>query len=310
MQYRAVIIEDEDAAIAELQDMLQSSIADNSLVIVGEANTVDSSYALVMKEQPDIIFSDIDFKEGIKNGLTLIKDLLKEVNDKRLSPFEVIFVTGYRQHLINALRLSAADYLIKSEYIEEDIKNAFNKACQKIVTRRELAEYIKNLEEILNNIRFRGGLGSSICIPNKDKGIDFVKISAIVYFETGKNIPHSCIKGYFSDREPYYFAFSLNKIEEQLGKCSEYFIRFESETSVNIETQNGVKTIPSKSTYLVNIENILTITYPNQQCYIGFKYMENGKMDNRKIALPKDKTKKEKLLEQINNKKRPPTVFS
>ena len=71
--------------------------------IIGEASNKRWSN-LINRLVPNLVFLDIEMPD--EQGLHLFK-YFDEIH------FEVIFTTAYDQYIINALRLSALDYLLK-----------------------------------------------------------------------------------------------------------------------------------------------------------------------------------------------------
>ncbi|BDS14059.1 LytR/AlgR family response regulator transcription factor [Aureispira anguillae] len=111
---RAIIIEDEPQAREMLITLLEDYCQD--VHIIGEASNVKDGVACIKKLLPDLVFLDIEMPN--EKGLSLFKYFDKV-------DFEVIFTTAYDQYAINALRLSALDYLLKPIDLKE-LRNALN----------------------------------------------------------------------------------------------------------------------------------------------------------------------------------------
>lgn len=105
---RAIIIEDE----AYSRELLHQLIVDycEEVEIVGTAEDVYAGIQAVKELKPDLVFLDIEMPGG--DGFEILK-----VFDP--IPFKVIFVTGYEQYAIRAIRYSALDYLLKPVNIQE-----------------------------------------------------------------------------------------------------------------------------------------------------------------------------------------------
>lgn len=100
---RIAIIDDNKECINELVENL---LFIPDLEVCGTATKYKQAIDLLMKEKPDLVFLDVEMP--CKNGF----DLLKEVRDKGAT-FSVIFYTAYDKYMIQALRESALDYIIK-----------------------------------------------------------------------------------------------------------------------------------------------------------------------------------------------------
>ncbi len=98
----AIIVDDEINNIQNLRYLLNAHCPE--MEIVGEAKYVPSAQEAITLLNPDLLFLDIQMPGG--SGFDLPRALRKY-------NFEVIFVTGYDQYGINAIRFSAIDHLLK-----------------------------------------------------------------------------------------------------------------------------------------------------------------------------------------------------
>ena len=87
--------------------------------ICGTAYQYKQAKDLLLNEKPDLVFLDIEMP--CKNGF----ELLDEVR-KKGSTFSVIFYTAYDKYMIQALRESAFDYILKPVTTDE-LKNAIER---------------------------------------------------------------------------------------------------------------------------------------------------------------------------------------
>lgn len=97
---KAIIVDDERIARRELRRLLS---AHPEIEIIGEAGNGDEAVDLIYKQEPDILFLDIEMP-GM-SGFDLL-DRLRDVPD-------VIFTTAYDQHALKAFEVNALDYLMK-----------------------------------------------------------------------------------------------------------------------------------------------------------------------------------------------------
>ncbi|MEQ9303481.1 MAG: LytTR family DNA-binding domain-containing protein [Marinoscillum sp.] len=103
MKLRTLIIEDHRDS-RELLKYLCEAIAE--VEVVGLTGEVMEAKSLIESRNPDLIFLDIELKNG--NGF----EVLKSVN-RNLLPFDLIFTTGDPNHAISAIHHNADDYLVK-----------------------------------------------------------------------------------------------------------------------------------------------------------------------------------------------------
>lgn len=100
INYRAVIIDDEELAREDLKALLKDF---HQIEIIGEADNYDDAKQLIEHSEINLIFLDIQMPK--KSGLELINEVQTEA--------KVIFVTAYDEFAIKAFEVNAQDYLLK-----------------------------------------------------------------------------------------------------------------------------------------------------------------------------------------------------
>ena len=128
----AVIIEDETNSRELLANMLQNYC--NSIEVVGEAHDVKTGIAVIQKYNPDVIFLDIEMPGG---------DGFKILDAFPIVAFQVIFVTGYDEYAIKAIKYSALDYILKPIDLEE-LKNAIKKIIPSTSDKRQNIKFLQS----------------------------------------------------------------------------------------------------------------------------------------------------------------------
>ncbi|WP_341836826.1 LytTR family DNA-binding domain-containing protein [Chitinophaga pollutisoli] len=104
---RTVIVDDQPHIRKDVRLMLENI---EGLVVVAEAGSVKSAAEVIPATTPDLVFMDIDLKDG------LCFDLLEQIQP--LS-FRLIFLTGYGEYAIRAIKCGALDYLLKPADYQE-----------------------------------------------------------------------------------------------------------------------------------------------------------------------------------------------
>lgn len=99
---RALIVDDEQNVREALRALLFMYSPETE--VIGEANSVASAMMAIERDQPELLFLDVEMGDG--TGF----DLLKQLPDRN---FEVIFVTAHQHYAIRAIRMSACDFLLK-----------------------------------------------------------------------------------------------------------------------------------------------------------------------------------------------------
>lgn len=168
---RAVIIDDEQNNIDNLVLLLQKHCSE--VQIAGTARQAGSGKELIEKEQPDLLFLDIQMPG--KSGFELLRDL-PEHN------FQVIFVTAYDQYGIQAIKFSALDYLLKPVKSEE-LKEAVRKAGA-LLSKKQYNLQLDNLIHLLQ--QKQGPAGHRIALTTL-KETRFVETGTICRCESLNN---------------------------------------------------------------------------------------------------------------------------
>jgi two-component system LytT family response regulator len=104
---KVVIIDDEHDAIASISLIINEFCP--NLQIVGTANIIDTAWDVIKKNEPDIVFLDIDMPRG--SGF----DLLERFPIRK---FDVILITAYNKYEKKAASYGVFAYLYKPIDIE------------------------------------------------------------------------------------------------------------------------------------------------------------------------------------------------
>lgn len=200
---RALIVDDE----TKLREVMKMKITKycTEVTIVGEASNAKEAKDQIEKLDPQVVFLDVAMPGD--SGFDLLKSI-PTIN------FEVVFVTGYGQFGLEAVKASAVDYLMKPVKTTELI-SAIEKVKRKIENKDKASRY----DVLKHNITNLGNQETQIAIPGSD-AYDFIKVSDIlrcegwnkytkVYTSEGRVIISSYNIGVFKKLlEPYSFFYS------------------------------------------------------------------------------------------------------
>jgi two-component system LytT family response regulator len=100
---RAILVDDESLLRWDLRDRLKQH---PEIVIVGEADNVQSAVELVTATRPEVIFLDVQMPPD--NGFDLLP-LLEHIDPLPA----VVFVTAFERYALRAFEVHAMDYLTK-----------------------------------------------------------------------------------------------------------------------------------------------------------------------------------------------------
>jgi len=141
---KCLIVDDEPKA----RDLLENFIADiPDINIIGKAEGVDEAIELLNKNNPDLVFLDIQMPN--KDGFEFMREL-KVIN----ANCKVIFVTAHDEYAIKAIKSSAFDYLLKPINPEE-IKQSISRFREQKIEMSFDEKVDVLLSKIDNNRRIR-----------------------------------------------------------------------------------------------------------------------------------------------------------
>jgi two-component system LytT family response regulator len=201
---RAIIIDDERLARAELKKLLQEF---PEVEVIDEAANAEEGINKIESQRPDLIFLDIQMPG--KTGFDMLSDLEK-------TP-QVIFTTAYDEFALKAFEVNALDYLLKP--VEP-------KRLADAIQKLHFAESkeMRPLTENANN----SILGENDQVFVKDgERCWFVKLNEIRLFESVGNYA----KVFFGSNKPLILK-SLNALEERLDE--KFFFRANRKHIVNL----------------------------------------------------------------------------
>jgi two-component system LytT family response regulator len=197
---RTVIIDDEYHIRDTLVNMLGMNCPD--VKVVGQASGVASGIAAIKELQPDLVFLDIQMKDG--TGFDLLYGLSS-------IDFKVIFVTAYDHYALQAFRFSAVDYLLKPvnpEQLMEAVTRAGN------LIHDDFKKQMKVLEENLKSV------------SNKNKKIILRTAESIHLLDVGNIICCDSDNSYTTvhtvEGEKIIVSRTLKDYEEMLTECGFY----------------------------------------------------------------------------------------
>src|ERR1043165_2245079 len=202
---RAIIIDDERLARAELRKLLQDF---PEVEVVDEAANAEEGIAKIESQNPDLIFLDIQMPG--KTGFDMLSSLEKSPN--------VIFTTAYDEYALKAFEVNALDYLLKP--VEP-------KRLADAIQKLHIAETKDPSSPSSENIN-QGLLHEHDQVFVKDgERCWFVKLNEIRLFESVGNYA----KVFFGTNKPLILK-SLNALEERLDE--RFFFRANRKHIVNL----------------------------------------------------------------------------
>jgi len=200
---KTVIVEDSRLARNELKELIK---AHPEIEVIGEAENVDTAFAMINELKPQLIFLDINMPG--KDGFELL-EMLEDVP-------VTVFTTAFDEYAIKSFEYNALDYLLKP-INSVRFADAVHKIKDKIVN-----DHPENATE--NHLLTEE---SQIFIKDGEK-CWLVKIGEVFLFEIVGNYT----RVYFRDQKPLIYK-SLNQIEERLPE--NLFFRVSRQQIINLK---------------------------------------------------------------------------
>lgn len=197
---KAVIVEDEAAALAALENYIRKFCP--QIDLIGAASNAKEAIIKIHELKPELVFLDVEMPFG--NAF----DVLDECIDIH---FETIFVTAFSEYSLRALNQSASYYLLKPVSIEELII-AVNKVQQQL----QQKQFINRNQILIENSKELRPEKQQIILPTMD-GFDVVKMEDIIRLKGNGNFTDVFLKDgtkkmvcrflkHFTEMLPYPFV--------------------------------------------------------------------------------------------------------
>jgi two-component system LytT family response regulator len=162
----AILVDDELSSLNNLRQKLEEYCKPVNILAVSQKP--EEAIYMIRHHKPDLLFLDIEMPKMSGFGM------LDELGDY---DGEIIFTTAYNQYAIDAIRISAFDYLVKPVAIK-DLQNAVNRLLT--IRASQTKERLHLLKESAADIK---SSDSKIAVPTND-GLEFIKITDILRIES------------------------------------------------------------------------------------------------------------------------------
>ncbi len=191
---KAILVDDELSSLQNLKQKLTEFCPD--VEILATTQKPEEAILLIQQYKPDVIFLDIEMPR--MNGFRML-DELGEFN------FDIIFTTAYNHYAVDAIRISAFDYLMKPIAIK-DLQNA----VERLAKHRHLHTKDK-LEVLRTSLTNSKSQEEKIAIPSSE-GLEFIPIKNIMHIESSSNY----CKIFFADGKSLLVTKLLKDFEDML----------------------------------------------------------------------------------------------
>lgn len=209
-KYKTIIIEDEKRAQILLQNILEKHFP--NIEILATADDLPTGVKAIRKYKPDFVFLDIEMPNF--SGLEIL-----DFFDENEVNFSIIFTTAYNHYAINALKISAVDYLLKP-LNKEDIGDAIERFERKIKSQNQ--ESFSSLKSIINDKKI-----NKIAVPDGNQW-HFIDPETIIYIKADNTYSEI----YLTNGTKMIVSRSIKNFEEGLN-LSNSFCRIHKSYLVN-----------------------------------------------------------------------------
>ncbi|MEQ9063060.1 MAG: LytTR family DNA-binding domain-containing protein [Vicingaceae bacterium] len=209
MKLKTVIIDDEIKAVGVLRRKLEAWIED--VEIVGTANSVTEGLELLEKEKVDLVFLDIEMRDG--SGFTLLRQLPQ-------IDFEVVFTTAFNEYAVQAFKVNALDYILKpidSAELEVSLKRAMKKRLESNGLEMD------RIKELLRSQKV-----NKLAIKERGK-VTFVDVNSLIYLLADGVYTEI----YTSDKKKFVTSSNLGHYEKVLD--GDGFLRVHRSHLINVD---------------------------------------------------------------------------
>jgi two-component system LytT family response regulator len=182
-----VIIDDTEAYIQTLSSSLKGY---ENINIVGTAIDGTTGEKIILKKQPELVFLDVEMPDI--NGI----DLLRQIQEQITWQMQIIFYTAYDKYLLDALRESAFDYLLKP-FEKQELDVVMQRYYSYIEKIQKIGSFGESLTKLLP--------GNTSFMVSTVNGLQILRIDQIGYFK-------------YSNKRKYWEVVSTDLKELQLKR--------------------------------------------------------------------------------------------
>ena len=213
MTVRVLVVDDETVARRRIRRLLA---AEPDVAIVGECGDGASALQAINREQPDIIFLDVQMPE--LDGFEVVRAAPAGLPG-------VVFVTAYDRYALRAFDVHAVDYLLKP-FDRERFKQALTRA-QRQLERSTGGDLERRLTAIVQDLKPARTRADRFVVKSGGR-IFFVRTAEIDWIEAAGNY----VKLHVGN-DSHLIRETMNAVEARLS--SDMFVRIHRCHIVNIE---------------------------------------------------------------------------
>lgn len=231
---KAIIVDDEAYIRNEIKSKL-SEFFSKDINLIGEADNVESAIELINVTKPNLLFLDIHLQDRTSF------DILDKIDNKQT---DIIFITGFDNHAIKAIKIGALDYILKP-IDDDEFVVAVEKAIKNTVNKDDIGKLVKISSEY-----FKGVEKKRIVLKTLED-VHIIDQDDIVYCKSEGNYTTF----YINDSKKILVSKPIKKVLELLSE--EVFIRCHQSYIVN---KNHVARYNKRGVLIMNFKKEVPVS--------------------------------------------------
>jgi two-component system, LytTR family, response regulator len=214
MKMRALIVDDEPLARGRIREYLGEA---DDVEIVGECRTGEQAVEMIGKEEPDLVFLDVQMPgfDGF--------EVVEAIGTEQMPV--TIFVTAFDQYALRAFEAHALDYLLKP-FDAERFRQTLERARMQVRQRKATA-IDHRLWDLLRETRPASKYLDRIMIRKRTMSV-LVRATDIDWIEAADNYVELHV-----GKETHLMRVTMSWIQERLD--SELFVRIHRSFILNVD---------------------------------------------------------------------------
>lgn len=256
---KVVIVDDEPQSILRLQTDL-TALGD--FEVVASSSSAMSAKTLVLSMQPDVLFIDVEMPG--KTGF----EVLQSLRDEMPSHLIVVFYSAFDKYMIDALRASAFDFLLKPYQREE-------------------------LDVVVGRIRQKMIAGERVAVSEPNSAAQDLLDSGSLLGTSGKRLAIQAISGLLMIKSEDVFSCTFDE------ECRLWSVRLTNGQVYKLKKQTTAKNILALSSSwvqvrqdcIINLDYLISIENYTQRCIFAPPFEQENIIVSRRCY----KAVKEKL---------------
>lgn len=214
MKIRVLIVDDEPLGRKRIQTLLAG---DPDIEVIGECSDGQEAIAAIKQNRPDLVYLDVQMPEI--DGFAMLDSLAVEDMPA------VIFVTAYDRYAVEAFKVHALDYLLKS-FDRQRFQDSLQRAKDQIL-RSKKGLWKQQVKELLSDLRAQQENLTRLVVRSGGRVV-FVRAAEIDWLEAADNYVRIHVRG-----ESYLIRETLQSLADRLDQS--IFLRIHRSTVVNLD---------------------------------------------------------------------------